>query len=189
VQVLKPEIGERIAEAAEDLFLERGYEKTTMREIARAADVTLSNMYKYYPDKAALFASLMRPFYARTVRDLETLFREKHEMEEDSVFELVIDAIVSMIKSDRRKFVILMGRSAGTEFSGVPDRVAGMLAEHMSDDLPRSGAGEYLVGVLARNFFIGLLAIAERQDLDEDRTKEDVVTLVRYHFAGMREIR
>jgi AcrR family transcriptional regulator len=189
VQVLKPEIGERIAGAAEALFLERGYEGTTMREIARAADVTLSNMYKYYPDKAALFASLMRPFYARTLRDLEALFREKYEMAEDNVFGLVVDAIVSMIKSDRRKFVILMGRSSGTEFAGVPDRVAGMLAEHMEDELPRNGAGEYLVRVLARNFFVGLLAIAERQDLDEELTKQDVVALVRYHFAGMREIR
>ena len=51
-----------ILEAALTLFRERGYDDTTMREIARRAGVSLGNAYYYFRSKEHLIQS----FYART---------------------------------------------------------------------------------------------------------------------------
>jgi AcrR family transcriptional regulator len=51
-----------IADAALELFLERGYEKTTMRAVAERAGVALGNAYYYYGSKE----HLVQAFYART---------------------------------------------------------------------------------------------------------------------------
>ena len=48
-----------IAEAAMTLFLERGYEQTTMEEVAAAAEVGLSTLYRYFPTKELLGTSYL----------------------------------------------------------------------------------------------------------------------------------
>jgi AcrR family transcriptional regulator len=52
----------RILASALDLFRERGYEETTMRAIAEAADVAVGNAYYYFRSKE----QLIQAFYART---------------------------------------------------------------------------------------------------------------------------
>jgi TetR/AcrR family transcriptional regulator, cholesterol catabolism regulator len=44
----------RIGRAAADLFRERGYEKTTVEEIAERADVAKGTIFNHYPSKEAL---------------------------------------------------------------------------------------------------------------------------------------
>jgi AcrR family transcriptional regulator len=60
------EKGERsrgaIADAALELFLERGYDKTTMRAVAQRAGVSVGNAYYYFGSKE----HLVQAFYGRT---------------------------------------------------------------------------------------------------------------------------
>lgn len=46
MQKLKSDIQKTILDAAEYLFIRKGYKNTAMREIAAKADVGLSNIYK-----------------------------------------------------------------------------------------------------------------------------------------------
>lgn len=52
-----------ILRAAEELFGARGYEATTTRDIAGAADVTEAAIYRHFGSKEALFeAAIVRPY-------------------------------------------------------------------------------------------------------------------------------
>lgn len=57
---------ERILDVALGLFRQHGYEATTMRMIAAAADVSLGNSYYYFPSKD----HLVQAFYAQMHTDL-----------------------------------------------------------------------------------------------------------------------
>lgn len=59
MQVLKDEIKERINEAALKLFAEKGYQNTTMAEIAAKAGISVGNIYLYYKKKENLFQSVI----------------------------------------------------------------------------------------------------------------------------------
>ena len=52
---------ERIAEVALDLFERQGYEATTMEQIAAAADVAPTTLYRYYPTKDRTLVEGMIP--------------------------------------------------------------------------------------------------------------------------------
>jgi AcrR family transcriptional regulator len=62
---------ERILGAALRLFRRRGFERTTMREIARAAGVSLGSTYYYFPSKEALVLA----FYGQVQERHESLVR------------------------------------------------------------------------------------------------------------------
>lgn len=49
---------ERLYDTAIRLISERGYEATTLREIAKAADVSVGLLYRYFPSKQAVITAL-----------------------------------------------------------------------------------------------------------------------------------
>jgi len=49
---------ERILQAARRLFVENGYEATTTRDIAQAAEIATGTLFNYFPTKEAVVASL-----------------------------------------------------------------------------------------------------------------------------------
>ena len=59
-----------ILETALDLFMERGYEQTTMRGIAREAGLSLGSAYYYFKSKEHLI-------HARTTLRLPTACRQE----------------------------------------------------------------------------------------------------------------
>jgi len=53
-----------ILEAALALFSHQGYRSTSIREIAQAAGVSTGNVYHHFPDKEALFRTLLDQYWA-----------------------------------------------------------------------------------------------------------------------------
>lgn len=62
----------RILNAALELFREHGFEQTTMRQIATAADVAVGAAYYYFESKDALVMA----FYDRAQREMEPLMEQ-----------------------------------------------------------------------------------------------------------------
>lgn len=54
------ELGENIIKAALELFLESGYDATSMEAIANAADISKRTLYARYTDKSTLFLEALR---------------------------------------------------------------------------------------------------------------------------------
>ncbi|UFS97467.1 TetR/AcrR family transcriptional regulator [Nocardia huaxiensis] len=60
---------ERLAAAAADVFYKQGIEKTTIADIARAADVPVGNVYYYFKTKDQLVQAAIGA-HARTLQDI-----------------------------------------------------------------------------------------------------------------------
>ena len=63
---------ERILDAAEPVFAERGYEAASLREIARRAGIQQPGLYNHFESKAALYAAVLD-------RALEPMSAAMHE--------------------------------------------------------------------------------------------------------------
>lgn len=79
MQKLKSDVQKTILEAAEYLFIRNGYKNTSMREIAAKADVGLSNIYNYFPNKDAIFSFIVQP----AVKEPYTLLYEHNAEKTD----------------------------------------------------------------------------------------------------------
>lgn len=69
-QVKKEEVREAILAAAFDLFCRKGYTATTMSEIARAAGMTVANLYVYFDSKLLIFYEIYTPWLLARVDTL-----------------------------------------------------------------------------------------------------------------------
>lgn len=60
-----------VTEAATSLFLSKGYDGTTMDEVAALAGVSKPTLYRYFADKEQLYAAIV----AATIDDIDALLR------------------------------------------------------------------------------------------------------------------
>jgi AcrR family transcriptional regulator len=70
VQVKKVNIRDAILEGAFELFLAQGYSDTTLSEIARHADVSVSNIYNYFSSKLEIVSAIYEPWFEQQLEHL-----------------------------------------------------------------------------------------------------------------------
>ena len=188
MQIQKPEIREKILTAAERLFYETGFSRTSTRSIAKEVGISVSNLYKYFTDKQAIFSAIVDPFYHRTRSNLTALFSKEHNEMDAHITDLIIQQIMSMMMTDRRKFVMLLGRSEETKYAHVKTEMIEMMTTHMSESINLDVLSDtFIIGVFARNFMEGILNIAENATGDVTFITDNVSSLVRYHMAGIAQ--
>jgi AcrR family transcriptional regulator len=117
--------------SAVELFLERGYDQTTVQDITDAAGVSQRTFFRYYPTKDAVLLTE----HTRRERELAELLALRH----DEPLEETARAAVAQLSADvaeRLELVRVQARVSGTvpaladRFAGHHERLAVILAEH-----------------------------------------------------------
>ncbi len=82
---------EKILIAATELFLEQGYEKTTVAEVAQRGGVSRATVFWHFSDKAGLFREafnrLIEPFRVSLERNFDELDPEKRLEEQIALYQ------------------------------------------------------------------------------------------------------
>ena len=68
-----------IEEAARELFIKQGFHATSMRDIARNAEVSLGNLYNYYETKEAIYQSIINRYSEIVNQKLGGIFEQIDE--------------------------------------------------------------------------------------------------------------
>jgi AcrR family transcriptional regulator len=173
---------ERIREVALRLFLEQGYEATTVQQVADAAEVSLSTLFRYFPTKARMVLPA----------DLDTLIADAFRAQgpDASVFDVIESAIRSSFdqilaisdaqaRDERASYTLARAREALLgEATGTIGLVAQLIGERWGrdphDPLVQAAAGS-VVGV-------GLAAWTADRDLGRD----EALRILRDGFEGLK---
>lgn len=104
----RDDVNERIREAARQLFAERGYAATTTREIARLADVSETLLFRYYGEKATLFAEVVTaPFLQLMEQFIQS--RPGADISEKAAAQLFTRQVYELFENNEDIFRALMG--------------------------------------------------------------------------------
>jgi AcrR family transcriptional regulator len=91
---------ERILEAALELFRVRGFEVTTMRDIAKAAQVATGAAYYYFPSKEALVSAYYDQVQRLHAEKVQEELRGRERLRER--LGVVLHSKLEILKADRR---------------------------------------------------------------------------------------
>jgi AcrR family transcriptional regulator len=99
----------KILEAALDLFRERGFAESTMREIASRAGVASGLAYYYFDSKDAIVMA----FYHRAQEDLKPLLEAAHQAKSFKArLQAIVEAKLTYFEPNRRFLGALMAHAA-----------------------------------------------------------------------------
>ena len=84
-----------ILKAALEIYCKKGYEHTTMTDIAQMAGVAIGTLYKHYPDKKKMFLDMYELyFFEIAALPFEKLKNLAKPFEMRKMFESIVDSIV-----------------------------------------------------------------------------------------------
>lgn len=69
-QYKKHEVLNTIKEVAMNLFLEKGFEQTHIKDIAQGAEISVGNLYRYFANKQEILSALVPPSQIQALQDL-----------------------------------------------------------------------------------------------------------------------
>ena len=187
MQHTKEEVRSRILEAAELEFDEQGYAGASMRSIVRRAGTSLGNIYRYYPNKEALFLSIVEPVLDRCMDQTGTLFAVTL-----SEVERNVEQMVDFVAEHSRVFRIVQ--------SGPPEHYAAFLdrfADRVSQALGRYAqehCAKSLSGIANPDFFhaagqsfVSVLRLTLEHCEDREKTVRYLRELLRFQFGCFEE--
>ncbi|HRW62972.1 MAG TPA: TetR family transcriptional regulator [Bacteroidales bacterium] len=92
------ETKERIIQSATGLFLEKGYERTSVREIAKRADINLALMNYYFRSKEILFENIVNLLIGKTSGALKKILDSDLILEE-KIWQYICNYIDMLIQN------------------------------------------------------------------------------------------
>ncbi|HPJ22455.1 MAG TPA: TetR/AcrR family transcriptional regulator [Clostridia bacterium] len=194
MQIKKDIIRNKLKEAGETEFFEKGFERSSVREIAGKAGTTLGNFYNYFKNKEELFHEVVKNevikfeefFHGHQEEPTEYLIQSERE---PAAFYRALDEFNDVLTSVfTRKFYIWVACSKGTQFSNSKDMVIRYIGEHfighvrdvgtMIPDLDNTAA------MLSNGFLDGILYILGNHS-DEKTVNDLIKNHLLFFFMGM----
>ena len=198
MQRLKEQIRTNIIKAAVMEFQEYGYEKASMRAIAKSAGVSVANTYNYFPSKAQLFGAIVEPVFNRMKEIFRRSMQEsfKRGLTSNNIQPFVdgiVKELLDMTNRERQLLIILAEKSAGTKYEKSRDEFVNLLRMHLVEAVRKPGSavvGEdqaYILDIIAANYVDGLFRI-----LKDYRglpwAEENLRILLTYHLNGIKAL-
>ncbi|MBP7562747.1 MAG: TetR/AcrR family transcriptional regulator [Candidatus Cloacimonetes bacterium] len=186
MQRLKDEIKKAILENAEKLFLEKGYEGCSMRDLAATIPMSVSNLYKYFPDKFTLYKHFVFPHYDLFLNRIDGFMKEENDGNyTDENISYVSENLFRRLLVFRTSFLLLMENTNVPQYGDFKEKLCDKMTRHIIEGTKAdSGFDPFLIKVIVQNMWDGLYYIFKAEN--EEKVYESRVRhFITYHFKGL----
>ena len=189
VQVLKDELRHKILLEAQHLFLQRGYDRTSLQMIADKVNISKSNLYHYFKNKEELFYELtdgaadgLKKLILRLKDkrfDLHTGQRE-YQM-------LLTEEVISLLLAEKYGLLLIMEQAHGTRYESLRESMIDMLAAKTMPLLADEENCLLLAQIMARNLLDGTVQVLKTR-IRPREVRTGLNRLVEYHTKGINAL-
>lgn len=197
MQVLKDYVRNNILSSARNEFLEKGYTKASMRDIATNAGITVGNIYRYYESKEYLFESIVEPTFleiSHLFQNIELDAFDQYGKDEYLNFRTIFTSqLMKIVEENREEIVILIKCSEGTKYRQAKSQFAEIIevkvSKYVIEVVQNKGANldkNMVSRVISKSVIDGLTEIIIQNGLqDMKRLENDVKVLMDLYFNNI----
>ncbi len=192
--MLKPDaLTDKILKNAKQEFLENGFEKASMRVIAKKSGVTTGALYTRFASKDALFFALVHPFAEAFIRiDTEWKISPKELWERKFS---AGNALIEYIYEDKETFMLLFTGAAGSSEENFIDKIIEIemkdtlaYIDHLSEEQKsRIKVSHEALYILAAAHCRSLFEISIL-DIPLEEAKKQVANIMEFFMCGWSKI-
>jgi AcrR family transcriptional regulator len=179
----EPNADARLREAAMALYVERGYEQTTVADIAERAGVTARTFFRHFADKREVLFGGSEQFQARMVEALDNAPETAPPMEAVAA---ALDAVAHLLTDrefSRRRYAVI---AANPELRERELIKLASLSAALADGLRRRGVAE-LDANLAAEAGVAIFRVGFERWVSESDGRE-LAELMRQSLAQLRAL-
>lgn len=191
MQIIKEELRNRILEIAEQEFLQNGFDKASLRVIAKKCGTTIGNLYHYFSNKEALFEDLVIQEYNAFFHLMEhnqnsqLIHYDPKHRNDISFKKIFYDNIEKLMPIFTKRFLLLIDCSQKTKFETFRKQVLSMIEQHvkmhfMEYSVPVTSGFEI---TLSEQLLTGLLHIIKTCE-DENMKRLLISDMFAFYMAG-----
>lgn len=133
----KTETHRRLIPCIRQEFLECGYEKASLKNIAKNAGITAAGLYRHFPSKEAMFSAMVEPVTAEFLQSCSESMEETYErLSEEDFLEHFNDfraeknqEVISYVYDHYEVFRLLLVCSKGTAYENFEEQLIRMEQE------------------------------------------------------------
>lgn len=193
MQTKKDEVRNRILQAGQKEFYDKGFEKSSIRRIVKSASTTIGNFYNYFDSKESLFYALVDDVY----EDFIGLIKNHHSQEmEIDVFnhditflkEYLNEVFKLLIPKLNNRVLLLLTRSQGTKYENAKNDIGKLVYQHFLSHIKKFSPNYHhpeIGDFLAKQFVDGLLDILENVEDENKRTELIIEQILFFSFGVM----
>jgi len=189
MQYLKKEIREKILQSALKEFEENGFTGATMRQIALGADISTSNIYRYFPGKDEIFAEIMRMVHQQVsalIKDLQNLRESQPDIK--TTAHIIARGILKIYNEYGRELLVITDKSKGSKYDGFKETLVEMVSNRLRGNLAKDADESDKAFTLAiATGFIESIFWLIRNYHGQEKIKELINRLVYYYFDELGE--
>lgn len=188
-QILKEEVKKRIYQAALKEFKEYGYEKGCMRRIAKNAQMTVGNLYRYFLNKEMLFYHVISPAYNKVVELVLTEDRSELMHSDFSYIEEMTTEIMRIENMHRDEFLILLHGSKQSKYEHWKEELTALLQkkiEALSKDSKNSLVDTIFAKALASSILEGAIVLISEYK-DQALLIQQMKQFIKFFYYDLKE--
>ena len=187
-----------LLEAAKKEFMERGYNKASLRTICSNAGVTTGALYFFFENKADLFAAIVGPPIAGLKKILFDHIKEDSEyiskLESIGKIEMdhadISDVLTEHIYDNYESFLLVLNSSENTVYENVVDefvKLTEVSVPAMITSLPGYTYDEYMSHWMAHITIDAFIQVI-KHETDKDKAKIRLRSIMNYLVKGWIEL-
>ena len=177
MQILKDEVKKRIIEASKNRFKTDGFQKASMRDIAKDAGISTGNIYRYFLTKTHLLDEILNDLQNDLEESLTYISEEYSNMKDKAVFKDFIDKIVALYEKHKIELEVMVGAKNEKQFVIFKENILNMFTNKIID-IAKSKEVELedntVIASVSRALFEGAMYIIEISNGNIEKLKKQL---------------
>jgi len=191
MQYQKDEVRKRIIEEALSEFNEKGYEGTSIRNIAKKSNTSVGNLYKYFKSKEELHENIVGSIYDRFVDYIKQFHRVELNEKAEVIFYKLADEIMEIFNKNNVEISVLLNESKGTKYENCKnifvDFITRIVTEKMQYELSLQGKkleDNFIIYLISQSL-VESIAIIVKKCSDGAEVRKLTINLIHIFYTDL----
>lgn len=191
MQYQKDEVRKKIIEEALSEFNKKGYEGTSIRNIAKKSNTSVGNLYKYFKSKEELHENIVGSIYDRFVDYIKQFHRVEINEKAEVIFYKLADEIMEIFNKNNVEISVLLNESKGTKYENCKnifvDFITRIVTEKMQYELSLQGKkleDNFIIYLISQSL-VESIAIIVKKCSDGAEVRKLTINLIHIFYTDL----